>query len=73
MTAPASLHGHAALVTGAGRNIGRAIALALAARGCDVVVNTARRGVDAEAVAAEARKHGVRGSSPSATWADGTT
>ncbi len=33
MTTPASLHGHAAIVTGAGRNIGRAIVLALAARG----------------------------------------
>src|SRR5438128_10139060 len=60
MTAPASLRGHAALVTGAGRNIGRAIVLALAARGCDVVVNTRSRGADAEAVAAEARKQGVK-------------
>src|SRR2546425_9311102 len=60
MTTPASLHGHAAIAPGAGRNIGRAIVLALAARGCDVVVNTARRRADAEAVAAEARKHGVR-------------
>jgi len=59
MTAPASLRGHAALVTGSGRNIGRAIVLALAARGCDVVVNTRSRGADAEAVATAARKHGV--------------
>ena len=60
MTTPASLRGHAAIVTGAGRNIGRAIVLALAARGCDVVVNTAHRRADAEAVAVDARKHGVR-------------
>src|SRR5262249_58231336 len=60
MPAPARLQGHGAIVTGAGRNIGRAIVLALAVRGCDVVVNTARRRADAEAVAAEARKHGVR-------------
>jgi len=60
VTTPASLRGHAAIVTGAGRNIGRAIVLALAARGCDVVVNTAHRRADAEAVAVDARKHGVR-------------
>src|SRR5262249_42702556 len=60
VTTPASLRGHAAIVTGAGRNLGRAIVLALAARGCDVVVNTARRRADAEAVAIDARKHGVR-------------
>jgi len=56
----AGLHGHAAVVTGSGRNIGRAIVLALAARGCDVLVNTRAQRAEAEAVAAEARKHGVR-------------
>jgi 3-oxoacyl-[acyl-carrier protein] reductase len=55
-----SLAGHVALITGAGRNIGRAITLELAGRGCDVVVNTRANTADAETVAAEARKHGVR-------------
>ncbi len=55
-----SLRGHVALVTGAGRNIGRAIALELAERGCDVVVNARASRVEAEAVAEEVRKRGVR-------------
>jgi len=36
------LEGHVALVTGGNRNIGRAIVLALASRGCHVVVNASR-------------------------------
>lgn len=55
-----SLRGHVALVTGAGRNIGRAIVLALAERGADVVVNARESKSEAEAVAGEARKHGVQ-------------
>ncbi len=48
-----------AVVTGAGRNLGRAIALALARDGFDVVVNTRSDVAQAEQVAAEARKFGV--------------
>ena len=54
------LQGRAALVTGASRNIGRAIALAFAAEGADLVLNTRVNGEELEAVAAECRKAGVR-------------
>lgn len=49
-----------ALVTGAGRSIGRAIALGLAQDGFDVVVNGSANRTAAEAVAAEARTLGVQ-------------
>jgi 3-oxoacyl-[acyl-carrier protein] reductase len=47
------LAGRTVIVTGAGRNIGRAIALALGAAGSNVVVNTRGDREAAEAVAAE--------------------
>ena len=53
------LEGKVALVTGAGRNIGRATILKLAAEGANVVVNARANRDEAEAVAAEARALGV--------------
>jgi len=54
---PVRLDGDVIVVTGAGRGLGRAYALALAARGARVVVN-ARRPAHAEGVAAEIRSQG---------------
>ncbi|HXZ00078.1 MAG TPA: SDR family oxidoreductase [Stellaceae bacterium] len=54
------LAGKVALVTGGSRNIGRAIALDLAAGGAAVVVNTRRSREAAEAVAAEIEAAGGR-------------
>ncbi|OLC14851.1 MAG: hypothetical protein AUH29_09335 [Candidatus Rokubacteria bacterium 13_1_40CM_69_27] len=54
------LKGKTALITGASRNIGRAIALAFAAEGADLALNTRVNREELEAVAAECRKAGVR-------------
>jgi len=48
-----------ALVTGAGQNIGRAIAVALAADGFNVIVNGRSKRVPCEETAEAARAHGV--------------
>ena len=53
------LKGKTALVTGSGRNIGRATVLELARRGANVVVNARANRDEAELVAEEARELGV--------------
>ena len=50
---------HNAFISGAGRNIGRAIALDLARRGCNVVFNGSSNRANCEAVAAQAKALGV--------------
>ena len=59
MTHP-TLSGRTALVTGGGRGIGKAIALALAHAGCDVAVNYLSREADAQGTAEEIRAVGRR-------------
>ena len=54
------LIGKVAIVTGAGRNIGRAIALALAEDGASVVVNVRSNRAEAEAVAREVEARGAK-------------
>src|SRR5215510_10219416 len=54
------LAGKIALVTGSGRNIGRATVLKLAREGVHVVVNARSNQQEAEAVAREARDLGVK-------------
>ena len=59
MSAPGSLSGRGAVVTGAGRGIGAAVATALADAGVQVVV-AARTSTEIEAVAASLRARGAR-------------
>ena len=58
MTDGKELVGKVAIVTGAGRNIGRAIALQLAEAGASVVVNVRSNKAEADAVVAEIEKTG---------------
>jgi NAD(P)-dependent dehydrogenase (short-subunit alcohol dehydrogenase family) len=52
------LEGRVALITGAGRNIGRATAIEMAREGADIVVNVRQNIAEAEAVAEEVRALG---------------
>jgi 3-oxoacyl-[acyl-carrier protein] reductase len=60
MTIKPDLDGHTALVTGASRGIGAAIAIALAEAGAAVAVNYRERADDADAVVAKIREFGGR-------------
>ena len=60
MAAMGPLRGRVALVTGASRGIGQAVALALAAQGADVAINYISRREGAEETAAAAEALGVR-------------
>ncbi|HYB43419.1 MAG TPA: SDR family oxidoreductase [Candidatus Methylomirabilis sp.] len=64
------LKGRTALITGASRNIGRATALAFAAEGADLVLNTRINQGELDAVADECRRAGVRAVSVLADIAD---
>jgi 3-oxoacyl-[acyl-carrier protein] reductase len=64
------LKNKAALVTGASVGTGRAVAIELARRGCDVVVNYSRSQSEAEETAGEIRALGVRAIAVQADVAD---
>jgi 3-oxoacyl-[acyl-carrier protein] reductase len=59
-----SLHNQVAVVTGASRGIGRAIALHLGAIGAKVVVNYAHSAAEAEALVQEIAAVGGEGDGP---------
>jgi NAD(P)-dependent dehydrogenase (short-subunit alcohol dehydrogenase family) len=62
------LDGKVALITGSGRNIGRATALKLAGEGAHIVVNARTNRAEADAVAREVRDLGVKRYQSSPIW-----
>ena len=55
-----NVEGKAAVVTGSGTGVGRETALALARRGCDVLINYSRSAEEAERTCADVRALGVK-------------
>lgn len=64
------LNGRVGIVTGAAVGTGRAVAVALARRGCDVIVNYSKSAAEAEATAGACRELGVRALAIQADVAD---
>src|SRR6516162_6440400 len=64
------LDGKVALITGSGRNIGRATALKLAGEGAHIVVNARTNQAEADAVTREVRDRGVKAISVLADMAE---
>jgi pteridine reductase len=64
------IRGKVALVTGSGRRVGRAIATALASRGCHLVLHYRTAAAEARALAAEAARLGVKAVPAGADLAD---
>jgi len=70
MSEQQKLAGRVALVTGAGKRLGRAVALRLAAEGADVAVHYGKSEVEARGVVAEIEKVGRRAAAFSAQLTD---
>lgn len=64
------LAGKSAIVTGGTRGIGKAVALALASRGANVLINHRASAEDAAQVLSEIEQHGVKGAVCQADLAD---